>query len=359
MRKGLITLVGTYTSGESEGIYALELDPDSGAMRLLGLAAPADHPSFLAAHPSADVVYAVSELSTPDGDDGGILHVFSLDGKTGRLTLKERAPTLGAWPCHVSLDPAGRFAMVANYLSGSVTTFALHPDGSLAGRRDHRRHQGSGPVADRQDRPHPHAIQTDPFGRFALVPDLGADRLVVYRLDQELGKLLDHEPPYAQLHPGAGPRHIVFHPSGRFVYCINELDSTVTAFRYDAETGALAPIETVSTLPRDFSGGSTCAEIQIHPTGRFLYGSNRGHDSIAVYRIDEASGSLTLLGHEPTQGRTPRHFSLAPTGKILLAANQESNSIVSFHVDQQTGLLTPTGHQIQIPDPACVIVFPD
>ena len=348
-----LTLVGTYTGGNSRGIYALWLDPAAGRFESIGAVAEAENPSFLAAHPSRNVLYAVSELSTPEGEDGGRILAYSLDRTNGQLELMDERPTGGGSPCHLSLDPTGRYVFVSNYSGGSVAVFSLRDEGAFERMTEHRRHRGSGPNLSRQERPHPHSIRLDPQGRFVLVPDLGIDRVVVYRLDHENGKLTEDGASPA-LKPGAGPRHLDYHPNGRFVYVINELDSTVTAFEYDADQGRLREIHTVSTLPKGFTGTNWCADIHVHPTGRFLYGSNRGHDSIAIYEIDEATGRLTSLGHQSTQGKTPRNFCLDPSGRLLIAANQGSDVIVPFFIDQKTGLLTPTGHQTEVPAPVCI-----
>lgn len=348
-------LIGTYTGGESRGIYAVRLDPTSGRMQSIGLAAEVANPSFLAVHPTRDVVYAVSELSTPDGDEGGRLFAYNLDRASGRLELLGDLPTGGGSPCHLSLDRQGRHLFVSNYSGGSVAVFALREDGSLDRMTQLCHHSGSGPNPARQEKPHPHSIWVDPSDQFLLAPDLGIDQIVVYRLDHKERELAHHAS--ASLAPGAGPRHLAFHPSSRYVYVINELDSTVTAFAYDADQGRLSELHTLSTLPEGFSESSTCADIHVHPSGRFLYGSNRGHDSIAMYEIDEATGRLTFMGCEPTQGKTPRNFALDPSGRLLLAANQESDCVVTFFIDPETGRLSPTGHRIDMPTPVCVKVL--
>ena len=310
-----LTLVGTYTGGKSRGIYALWLDLAAGRFETIGPVAEAQNPSFLAVHPSKDVLYAVSELSTPDGEDGGRLLAYSLDRTSGRLEFLGDLPTGGGSPCHVSLDAAGRHVFVSNYSGSSVAAFALRDDGSLDRMTQHIRHQGSGPNRSRQEKPHPHSIWVDPQDRFVLTPDLGIDQVVVYRLDHEQGKLAEHEA--SALKPGAGPRHLDFHPNGQFVYVINELDSTVTAFNYDADRGRLQEIHTLSTLPEGFSGSNTCADIHVHPTGRFLYGSNRGHNSIVVYEIDEGTGALYLPRPLSDAGQDATQFCHRSHGPTL------------------------------------------
>lgn len=354
MARRRLTLVGTYTGSKSRGIYAFWLETDTGRMEPLGLMAEAQNPSYLALHPAEDVLYAVSELSTSGGEDGGRLLAFRLDKKSGRLEFLGEQPTGGGSPCHLSVDGRGRFLFVSNYSGGSIAVFPLRDDGSPDPMVQLIRHSGSGPNHARQEKPHPHSVWVDARDRFLFAPDLGIDRVVIYRLDHEQGLLVDHAS--ATMAAGAGPRHLAFHPSGRFAYVINELDSTIAAMMCDAEQGNLTPLHTLSTLPDGFTGDNGCAHVAVHPSGRFLYGSNRGHDSIAMYAIDEATGRLTFLGCEPTGGKTPRHFTLDPSGGLLLAANQETDTVIAFFIDPATGRLRPAGHKIELPTPVCVLI---
>jgi 6-phosphogluconolactonase len=346
--------VGTYTRGESKGIYLCHLDLADGALQPLGLAAEVANPSFLAVHPSRPLLYAVGELSNFAGDRTGAVSAFAIDQRTGKLSLLNQQASEGAGPCHLVVDRTGKWVLVANYSGGSVACLPIQEDGRLGKATSSVQHEGSSVNPRRQQGPHAHSINLDAAGRFAFAADLGLDKILIYRLDTDAGKLLPNDPPWVKVAPGAGPRHFAFHPGGRYAYVINELDSTVTAFRYDAARGALTPQQTISTLPEGFEGENTGAEVQVHPSGRFVYGSNRGDDSIAVFAVDPDTGKLTRLANEPTQGKTPRNFAIDPTGAYLLAANQGSDNIVVFRIDAKTGLLHPTGSSAAVPAPVCV-----
>jgi 6-phosphogluconolactonase len=346
--------VGTYTGGKSEGIYRLELDAKTGALESRGLVARTRNPSFLALHPGGNFLYAVGELADFEGRSSGAISAFSIDPKTRALALLNQAPSGGAGPCHLVVDSTGRSVLAANYGGGSVCAVEIRDDGSLGRQTAFVQHQGASVNSSRQEGPHAHAINLDPAQRFALVPDLGLDKVLVYRFDPRMGTLEGNDPPAASLAPGSGPRHLAFHPGGRFAYVINELLSTVTAFAYDAGKGTLTEVQTISTLPAGFSGGNTTAEVVAHPSGRFLYGSNRGHDSIAVFAIDAEKGTLALVEHEPTRGKTPRNFGIDPSGRFLLAANQSTDTVVVFRIDPEKGALEPTDHVVEVPTPVCV-----
>jgi len=366
--QAIFVSIGTYTEsaehGEAEGIYLYRMDPSSGALTHVRTVPGVANPSFLAFGPAQRYLYACNETETFAGQPGGGVSAFALDAQAGNLTYLNAQPTHGAYPCHLCVDPTGRYLLSANYGSGS---FAVHPiaaDGRLGAATDVVRHVGSGPNARRQDGPHAHMVTFDLSGRYALLVNLGIDQTLVCRLDTEADKLVPHEvvapsgateQSSAPAAPGAGPRHVAFHPSNRYAYVINELGCTVDLFAWDATAGTLAPLQTISTVPAGFSAANTTAEIAVHPSGRFLYGSNRGHDSIAIYRIDPASGRLTALGNAPTQGKDPRSFAIDPTGTFLLAANQNSSSVVTFRIDQSTGVLSPTGHVAPIPTPVCLL----
>lgn len=354
----LRVFIGTYTSqdGGGEGIYACRLDLATGALAELDLVARTRDPSFLALHPRGHHLYAANEVDSHDGTPGGTVSAYAIDPATGGLEPLGSRPSRGAGPCFVSVDRAGRFVLVANYGGDSVAALPIGPSGRLGPGAGFARHEGSGSDPERQDGPHPHAALPDPDNRFVLVPDLGTDRVVGYEWDPGTGQLTSAPGAGATLPAGAGPRHLAFHPNGRYAYVVSELGSAVTSFQYDRVRGALTAPHALPAAPPGFRGENLPAEIAVHPSGRFVYASNRGHDSIAVFRVDPATGQLTSLGHAPTLGRSPRHFALDPTGGYLLAANQASGNVVSFRIDQRTGGPQPTGHEIAVPAPACVTV---
>jgi len=342
---------GTYTRPDSgsKGIYRSTLDLETGRLSTPVLAAEVASPSFIEIHPNGKFLYAVSETG-----DAGIVTAFAIDAASGSLNLLNRQPSRGAGPCHVSIDRTGRNALVANYGSGSATVIPIKSDGSLAEPTGFVQHQGSSINERRQEGPHAHSINVSPDNRYAYVADLGIDKIMIYALDAEKGTITPYNPPSADLRPGAGPRHFAFAPDGKRAYVINELHCTITAFDYDPASGALKEIQTVTTLPENFNGSNTCAEVRIHPTGKFLYGSNRGHDSIAVYGIDQSSGKLTFVEHETAEIKTPRNFNIDPTGKFCLVANQDADSVVVFRIDQETGALEPTGSKVAVASPVCI-----
>jgi 6-phosphogluconolactonase len=343
--------VGTYTGSGSGGIYRFELDPASGAFTDPVLAGESENPSFLALHPGGHVLYAVNEFGTFGGAATGAVSAFAIDGATGILTGLGQQASGGADPCYVSVDRGGRNVLVASYTGGSVAVLPIGSDGRLQPASAVRRQVGSGPDKARQDGAHAHAIVLDTAERFALAADLGADQVFIYRFNGAAGTLEPNDPAAATLEPGSGPRHLAWHPSGAYLYVINELRSTVTAFRYDSARGALESFQTLTTLPAGFSGPNTAAEVMVSPDGRFLYGSNRGDDSLAMFKIDAASGALTPAGHVSTGGRTPRHFAIDPSGRWLLAANQDSGSIVLFRLDPSTGRPEPVARPITVSKP--------
>jgi 6-phosphogluconolactonase len=350
-----IAYVGTYTSKtDSKGIYAYRFDSEKGQLTSIGLAAETTDPSFLAVHPNGKYLYAVNEIGNFNGGTSGAVSAFAIDAKTGTLKFLNQVPTRGAGPCYVSLDKNGEFVLVANYDSGSIASFPVQSDGSLGTTSGFVQHSGSGPDKERQEGPHAHWIGTSPDNRFALAVDLGLDQVIVYGFDSSKGVFTPMLSGFAKVKPGAGPRHLAFHPDGKFAYVLSEVESSVTVFSYQPKTGTLTSLQTISALPKDFSGHKEAAEIAVHPSGKFLYTSNRGHDSIAVFAIDEKKGTLKSLGQVLTGGKTPRHFAIDPTGAYLLAENQESNNIVVFHIDPTTGSLTPTGQTIEVPSPVCI-----
>jgi 6-phosphogluconolactonase len=351
--------VGTYTGGPSKGVYLLELDLKSGDVHSRGLAAETVNPSFVAVDPTRRFLYAVGEIGDFHGQKSGAVSAFSIDQASGKLGLLNQQPSGGQGPCYVATDQRGKNVLVANYGSGSVACLPVEGDGRLGAATAVIQHHGSGADPKRQEGPHAHSINLDAANRFAVAADLGLDQLLVYRFDPARGTLDPNEPPFTRLTPGSGPRHFAFHPDGRHAYVINEMACTVAAFDYDAGRGTLGEIQTISTLPDGVKGPNlSTAEVQVHPSGRFLYGSNRGHHSIAIFAIDPANGRLTALGHQSTRGKTPRNFGIDPTGRYLLAANQDSGTIVVFRVDQQTGRLEPTGQTVEVPKPVCVKFVP-
>ncbi len=332
--------LNVYVSGSELHIFRLDLE--SGTLTALGSHAEAGA-SFIAIHPNGRNLYGVlTEVVA-----------YSIDPETQEVTRLNSQSAGGEGPCHIVIDKAGSNALVANYSGGNVSVLRINEDGSLGDITSTREHQGTGPNPERQKGPHPHSINLDPDNRFAFAADLGIDKVVIYRFDATLGVLNDRASA-ASVKPGAGPRHFAFHPAGRYAYVINELNSTVTAFRYDSEAGQLSEIQTVSTLPAGFEGENYTAEVVVDPSGRFLYGSNRGHNSIAVFAIDTTRGTLRLLEPESTGGKWPRNFNVDPTGAFLLAANQQSDNVVVFRIDQHTGELDPTGQVVSTPGPSCL-----
>ncbi len=354
----MLVYVGTYTGGESKGIYVCRMDPATGMVALTGQVAETKSPSFLAIHPSKRFLYAVSEIDRLGDRPSGGVSAFTIHPDTGALTFLNQQASHGTHPCHLVVDATGKVVLVANYSSGSLAALPIEKDGRLAEASDVVQHEGAGANPSRQKGPHAHSITLDAANRFAFAADLGIDKVMIYRLDLTRGKLVPNDPPFAKVTPGAGPRHFAFHPSAKYAYLINELDSTMTAFAYDASKGALTEIETASTLPEGWQGTNYCADVHVHPDGQFLYGSNRGHDSIVIYRIDQTTGRLACQGHEPTRGKAPRNFAIDPTGTFLLAANQDTGNIVTFRIDPQTGLLRSTGHQLKLPKPVCIQFLP-
>jgi 6-phosphogluconolactonase len=354
-----LVYVGTYTTWQHAplkalGIYAYQVDLASGALTLAHTMPQVSNPSFLVLDSRQRYLYAVNEVPELDGTTGGGVSAFAIEPGTGPLRYVNRQPSHGVDPCHLCLDRTGRYLLVANYTSGSVAMFPIEGDGQIGAASDVVQHHGSSVNVERQAGPHAHSINVDPGNQYALVADLGLDRILVYRLDLERGKLVPNDPPGASTAPGAGPRHLDFHPSGRYVYVINEIGSTLSAFAYDASAGTLRELQTLSTLPEGFGGENGCADVHVTPSGRFVYGSNRGHDSLAGFAIDQATGKLTRVGWTSTQGQTPRNFGIDPTGTLLLAANQDTCTIAAFRIDSETGQLTPLGSPSSVPTPVCV-----
>lgn len=347
--------VGTYTgsSGKSKGIYAFRFDSATGKAMPLGLAAETANPSFVAIHPNRKYLYAVGE------GDGGSVIAFSIDPASSKLTRLNSVSSKGNGPCHLNVDKTGRNVMVVNYGSGSTAVLPINADGSLKESVSWMQHAGASANPQRQTGPHAHSVNFAPDNRFAMVADLGLDQVLVYKFDAAAGKIEANNPPHTKVAPGAGPRHFSFHPDGKRAYVINEINLTLTAFKYDPAKGVLTETQTISTLPPDFSAsrqGLSTAEVLVHPSGKFVYGSNRGHNTIAVFRVK--GEKLEYVENAPTQGKTPRNFALDPTGQYLLAENSGSDNIVVFKIDQKTGKLTPTGDTYEVGSPVCIRFLP-
>ena len=349
--------IGTYTQKKSKGIYRCEFDPATGKLSSPVLAAETVNPSFLAIAPNQRFLYAVNEIGNYEGKKAGAITAFALDPKTGDLKQLNQQSSEGAVPCHVVVDRAGKHVLAANYTGGSALVLPIEADGKLGKTTAFVQHTGKG-ATKRQDAPHAHSINLDAANKFAFVADLGLDKVLVYRYDPAKGTLTANDPPAGIVPPGSGPRHFAFHPAGKYAYAINEMGNTVTAFSYDPEHGVLKELQTVTTLPADFKGNSYTAEVVVHPSGKFLYGSNRGHNSIAVFAIDESTGKLTPAGHQGEGIKTPRNFNIDPTGTYLLVASQDGDNISVFRIDPKTGALKATGNVTEVPAPVCVKFLP-
>lgn len=354
--------VGTYTRRDSnipymgKGIQRFTFDTSTGDLTFVETTTGIANPSFLALSPNRQFLYAVSEIMEPvDGQHAGGIAAYAIDPETHALHYLNEQPTAGTSPCHLQVDATGRYVIVANYGSASVVVFPINEDGSLGERVAFIEHEGSSINPQRQQEPHPHSANIDPTNRYTYVPDLGMDKVMIYALNAATGALTPNtDQPWARVASGAGPRHLAFHPNGEALYVINELDSTVTGFAWDSTRGTLREIGVISTLPEGYEGKSYCADIHIHPNGKFLYGSNRGHDSIAVFSIDQRTGELEPVAYTPTGGQFPRNFALDPTGHFLLAANQNSDDIFVFQIDGKNGKLTPVGERVPATAPVCI-----
>ena len=359
-----LVYVGTYTGPKSQGIYLFRLQAENPAVSQnitlvpLGLAAASSNPSFLALDLKRRLLFAVNEESEFDGKPTGAVSAFAIDKTKGTLALINQQPSMGAGPCHLVLDRSGRHLLVANYGSGSVSVLPVAADGRLVVASDVVQHTGSSVNPERQKGPHAHCVTIDRANRFVFVCDLGLDKVLAYRFDARRGTLTPHDPPFAQVKPGAGPRHMVFRPDGRFAYVVNELSSTVTTFRYDANAGALHDLQTVSTLPEQFDGANTGAEVDVHPSGKWLYVSNRGHNSVVLFNVDSNTGRLTFVEEQGTGGFKPRHFGIDPSATYLAVGNQDSDTILVARIDAGNGRLKPSGVFAHAPSPVCMKFLP-
>ncbi len=353
--EGLPVLVyfGGYTEDRDEGLFRGDLDMQTGKLTMFGGTGGLTNPSFLVPDTCGRFLYAVSE----GGMKNSGAAAFAIDPATGDLTLLNTQPSGGDGACHISLDPAGTTAIVSNYTGGSVGTFPIEADGSLGQVVSFIQHADSA-TSSTPRTPHAHCTKVDATGRFALTADLGLNQVIVYRFDPTTSQLTPHEGSTLNLHPGAGPRHLAFHPDKPWVYLINQADSTMTTMYWDDSAGKLAIQQTLSTLPDDYQGDNYTAEVLVHPNGRFLYGSNRGHDSLVIYEIDPATGLLSLVGFQLTGGKEPRNFNIDPTGTFLIACNQGSDNVQVFRIDQSSGKLSAVGEPVAVPMPVCVKFLP-
>ncbi|MCM3699310.1 lactonase family protein [Paenibacillus macerans] len=347
----LLLFVGSYAETADPGVYVYELDASSGQMNRLSAVSGLKNPTFVSVDEADGRLYAISE-TVSEGERVGEATAFAIDPAKGELRELNRTLTIRPSSSHIQLDRTNRFAAVSGYHGGNVGLIDVQPDGLVGKLTDERQHEGKGADPSRQDRPHPHSVIFSPDNRFALVADLGLDLIVVYELDVQAKRLVRKGE--AHTPPGAGPRHMAFHPNGRFLYSINEVNSSISAFSYDPESGQLELLDTVPTLPAGFTAENTTAEVAISKDGRYLYGSNRGHDSIVQFAIDPSSGKLTYVEHVSSEGGHPRHFALTPDGKHLIAANRDSNNLALFTVDGETGQLKFTGHTAEVSKPVCV-----
>ena len=350
--------IGTYTRGDSssEGIYTCTFDTESGMLSAPALAAKVDNPSFLAVHPSNKFLFACIETNDYEGKQTGAVAAFKIDADDGQLELINQRPSEGGAPCHCNVDATGRFLLVANYLGGNVAVFPIADDGTLEKPSCVINHIGSGPNKQRQESPHAHSINLSVDNRFAYAADLGVDRVIIYRFDSQDGLLVPSAADSVALAAGGGPRHFSIHPSGRFAYANKELTCEATVFRRNPATGQLKVVQNISTLPADFDGRKSTAECLVHPNGKSLYVSNRGHDSIAAYSIDQESGKLALVEIEKTKGREPRNFFIMPGGKWLIAENQNSSTVVVFSISPD-GSLSPAESTIGVGKPVCLRIM--
>jgi 6-phosphogluconolactonase len=346
-----LVFFGTHAVGPGRGLSVAHFDSETGLLTKPQLVAEAAAPAFFVLHPDGRHLYACNSNDFARGFTGETISAFSIDPQTGQLTFINQQSSGGADPSYITLDATNRYVLNANYKGGSVAAIKLNPDGSLGERTATIQHEGRGVDPKRQTQPYAHSVRLDPTNRFALVADLGLDKLFVYRLNAQDGSLTPNDPPFAKVTPGAGPRHLAFHPKGRYVYLINEMASTIVAFAWDSKRGALTERQTLSTLPEGFQGTSHCAEILVHPNGKYVYGSNRGHDSLAVFAIDPPTGQLRLIEHVPTQGRSPRNFAFDPSARWIIVTNHGSDNAMVFRVDRKTGRLTPQGQPVDIVNP--------
>ena len=334
-----LVFIGTYTDNGSEGIYSFQFDPEDGEVTQPVLAAKSDNPSFVVIDNEGKFLYAVNEIDNYDENSSGAISVYELVKGSGKLNLIQQVSSLGAHPAHLSIDKTGRYLLVSNYTGGNFAVFPISNDGKLGEHTALISNVGSSINKDRQGSPHPHFIRVTEDNKYILVADLGIDKVMIFQFDDKTGSLKTTEPAFIELEPGSGPRHFVFDPSGKFLYVLNELTSSIAVFDFDPTTASSQSKQTISTLPENFEGANTAAEILVDSRGKFLYASNRGDDSIVQFSIDPVSGMLTPIKWVSSGGKAPRHFEIDPTGKWLFSANQNSDNIILFKIDQENGQL--------------------
>ncbi|AOZ94383.1 lactonase family protein [Paenibacillus crassostreae] len=349
--KELFVFVGSYAESADNGVYVYTFDEGKGQLKLVDTVAGLKNPTFLNVDADSHKLYAISESHSAEGNKIGEIVAFAIDSTSGALNKLDRKDSVQSTTCHIQRDSEGKFLIVTSYHGGMIGLISINEDGTLGEVLDVQQHEGHS-VHPNQDRPHPHSSFFSPDGKFLFVQDLGLDIIQAYSLNSETQQLLKKGTTH--LHPGAGPRHLTFHPNGKNAFVINELDSTITSFLYQEGDGVLAELETVPTLPINFTEENGCAEIVISQDGKFVYGSNRGHDSIVVYAFDEVAGKLTLVEHVSVEGQHPRHFAFTPKGDYLIVANRDTNNLTTFRVDQESGRLQYTGISVSVSKPVCV-----
>jgi len=347
-----LVCVGSYSASNKESVHLFQLNLKDGSINKISAISGLLNPSFLKIHPNGKFIYAVNEVGEFQGKKSGGITAFALDVKNGKITKLNQQPSGDTGPCHLTIDAKGKYVLVAHYGGGSTTVLPISENGHVGPVTSQIKHKGSS-VHPRQKAPHAHAIHVGPNNKFAFAPDLGLDKVLVFEFDENSGKITETEFDGVKVDPGSGPRHFGFHPNGKYAYVINEITQTITSFSYHPKRGKLRSIQTLSTVPHPIKGNST-AEILVHPNGKFLYGSNRGHNSIAMYSINEKNGMLTSIGHESIRGEIPRNFGIDPTGQFLLAAGQRSNNVNVFRINLETGQLKFTGHSVEVSQPVCV-----
>jgi 6-phosphogluconolactonase len=355
LQQQLLVFITAFATGDIGAIHAFRLEVDSGRLELIHRTADVENPFFIALSPNRRFLYSIHEPEEFGGDSHGQIAAYEIIGYTGELKLLNRQSALGSAACYIDVDATGQTVLVANYHTGSVASFPVRTDGSLGEAASLVQHQGASIKPGRQEGPHAHCIVVGSDNRYVYAADLGLDQVLNYRLDAATAALSPNEQPFVRTPPGAGPRHLAFHPNGRHVYVINEFHNSVTLFNRDARSGFLIEQQTISTLPEEFEGDSYCADVKITPDGRHLYGTNRGHHSLAAYRIGD-DGRLSLLGIEPSLGESPQNLAITPDGKLLLCANMSGNNVVAFRINSETGSLMPIGDPVSMPSPSCIMI---
>jgi len=356
--KEMWVFFGTHKDQPGHGFSVARFDTRTGSLTTPQFLVQAANPGFFVIHPDGKHIYVANEVDTFQGQPTGFVSAYAVDPATAQMTLLNEQPSAGAGTAYLSLDRTNHYLLVANYGGGTIAAFALNADGSIGKQTAFFQHTGSSVNPDRQSKAHPHSIRMDPTNRFALVPDLGLDKIFIYRFDASDGSLTPNDPPFVTVTPGSGPRHFDFDPAGKFVYVMNEMASRVKVFAWDSSRGVLTELQTISSLPDDFTGTNTSAEIRVHPSGRFLYCTNRGDNTIAAFAVDSATGLLTFIERVSTQGKTPRNFDFDPTAHWLLVSNMDSDNVLVYKIDLATGKLIPHGAPVSAPNPFAVRFLP-